>query len=406
VPNNGDIQIHFGGAELNKNFGKPGGVLGSAKSPEWGRVSFDKEEIWTEQRLLVVALHEVGHALGLQHSNNPASIMSPVETGQTDIDAESIDGLRKLYGWKTQIALADRATSDRPAMAVATSEGLTFSNSTLHMVWKGSRDDQRLFESRLENGVWTPQSHIPDRISSHSPAMTSMPLHDGTISTGLIMAWKGDGDDQGLYFSTNTVNGWVSQQKIPNVGSSHRPALANLGKIFMAWKGVEDDQGIFWSRLTSGEWEPQRKIPSVGTSDSPALVVFQLKLFMFWKGMEGDNRVFFSSLDANDTWAPQRVVTFPVSEAGSTTFRSIGTTHGPSATQHGNRILLAWKGVEERGIYFSLFDGNEFTGQIRVHGVGTTQGPGVCAFRDIATHMAWKGVEGDNVIYWSTLDGG
>src|SRR5262249_54544590 len=78
-------------------------------------------------------------------------------------------------------------------------------------------------------------------------------------------------------------------------------------------------------------------------------------------------------------------------------------SHGLSATQHGDRILLAWKGMEEDpGIYFSLFDGNEFTGQIRVGAVGTTQGPGVCRI-GTTTHMAWKGLEGDSVIYWSTL---
>ena len=84
-------------------------------------------------------------------------------------------------------------------------------------------------------------------------------------------------------------------------------------------------------------------------------------------------------------------------------FLNIGSTHGPSATQHGDRIMLAWKGVEgDSGLYFSVFDGNEFAGQIRVANAGTAEGPSICRFGSV-THMAWKGAQADNNIYWSTL---
>jgi hypothetical protein len=176
----------------------------------------------------------------------------------------------------------------------------------------------------------------------------------------------------------------------------------------MAWKGVRDDEGIYWSRRTNNGWEAQRRIAGVATSRSPALVFFANRLFLFWKGRGADNNVYFSSLDSNTStvWQPQRVVAFQISEAGSTVFRNIGTSHGISATLHGNRMLLAWKGVPgDAGIYFSLFDGNAFTGQIKVASVGTAAGPALGRIGAI-THMAWKGVENDNNIYWSTLQGG
>jgi Matrixin len=203
VASNGDIRASFGGSELNPKFGMPGGVQASAPYPERGRLRFDNAEIWTSQSLTTAALHELGHALGLSHSNKPTSLMNPFNLGAQTIDAESRDALRNLYGWRPQIALVDRATSDRPAMAVSTRLSFTVAVTNLHMVWKGSLTDPRIYESRLENNAWTPQTPIAGAVSSHSPAITSFQLHDGTPSTALIMAFKGPGDpaisDQGLY---------------------------------------------------------------------------------------------------------------------------------------------------------------------------------------------------------------
>ena len=126
---------------------------------------------------------------------------------------------------------------------------------------------------------------------------------------------------------------------------------------------------------------------------------------MFWKGVEGDDLVYWSSIDNQPgaIWQPQRVVSYVENETEGGVWRNIGNSNGPSATVRGNRILLAWKGIPgDSVIYFSLFDGNEFTGQINVAGVGTSQGPGVCTIGGI-THMLWKGVQGDNTIWWSTL---
>ncbi|KAK0395894.1 hypothetical protein QR680_001476 [Steinernema hermaphroditum] len=44
-------------------------------------------------------LHEIGHVLGMEHSQNPDSIMYPTFTSEKkDIDQEDVDNVRKLYG--------------------------------------------------------------------------------------------------------------------------------------------------------------------------------------------------------------------------------------------------------------------------------------------------------------------
>ena len=81
-------------------------------------------------------------------------------------------------------------------------------------------------------------------------------------------------------------------QRVPHIGSSHRPALAD-SSVTQAWKGARDDQGIYWSRLRATGLEAQQNVRGVGTSHSPALVLFQNSLFMFWKGIDGDSRVYY-----------------------------------------------------------------------------------------------------------------
>ena len=50
----------------------------------------------------------------------------------------------------------------------------------------------------------------------------------------------------------------------------------------------------------------------------------------------------------------------------------------------------------------SHFDGTDFGGQVRVAGIGTSVGPSVVQV-DGRILMAWKGIDGDNTIWWSRL---
>ncbi|XP_022133603.1 metalloendoproteinase 1-like [Momordica charantia] len=102
-----DIKISF--ERGNHGDGNPfdgrGGVLAHAFAPSDGRLHLDADESWTEGVVFnefdveTVALHELGHILGLGHSKIEAAIMWPfLDPGATKgLNADDIDGIHALY---------------------------------------------------------------------------------------------------------------------------------------------------------------------------------------------------------------------------------------------------------------------------------------------------------------------
>ena len=69
-----------------------------------GHMHFDEAEDWSLTGsggtfdLETVALHEIGHLLGLAHSADPNSIMYPTYAGvRRSLDQDDLDGIRRLY---------------------------------------------------------------------------------------------------------------------------------------------------------------------------------------------------------------------------------------------------------------------------------------------------------------------
>lgn len=97
-------------------FDGPGGVLAHAfypapPNPETiaGDLHFDDDEIWEIGNglgplafdLMWVAVHELGHSLGLAHSTNPSAVMYPYVSATTvyaGLNADDISGILSIYG--------------------------------------------------------------------------------------------------------------------------------------------------------------------------------------------------------------------------------------------------------------------------------------------------------------------
>jgi predicted Zn-dependent protease len=108
-PEDADIKISFGSRkhlDCPEIFDGPGGVLAHAYFPTkeigamGGDMHFDEDEKWELDYFYQVALHEMGHSLGLDHSDVEAAVMYGFFAHKNELHEDDIKRIQALYGAK------------------------------------------------------------------------------------------------------------------------------------------------------------------------------------------------------------------------------------------------------------------------------------------------------------------
>ncbi|KAK8717070.1 hypothetical protein V6N13_044351 [Hibiscus sabdariffa] len=104
---NADIKVSFESSDHGDGFpfDGPGGTLAHAFAPTNGRFHYDADEQWSvianpaAFHLETLALHEIGHLLGLGHSSIEGAIMYPTfSPGESKgLHGDDIQGIKALY---------------------------------------------------------------------------------------------------------------------------------------------------------------------------------------------------------------------------------------------------------------------------------------------------------------------
>jgi hypothetical protein len=277
---------------------------------------------------------------------------------------------------------------------------------TTLMTWKGIAGDQRIFYSVYDYATnsWSPGAPIEGANTNLSPSLVSLP-------NGALLVWKGVEGDQRMFYSVydRDSDSWSPVTNIEGANTNRIISLSSLpgdNNVLMTWKGVEGDQRIFYSVYDrdSDSWSPGAPIEGANTNLSPSLVGIAHipTVLMTWKGVEGDQRIFYSVYDyATNSWSPV------------TNIEGANTNHYPSLASMVTRVLMTWKGVEgDQRIFYSVYDyaTNSWSPGAPIEGANTSTDPSLTAMV-LSTDgsaaqilMTWKGIAGDQRIFYSVYD--
>ena len=280
-----------------------------------------------------------------------------------------VEGLNTLYddipGWSKGQTVPDAGTTDSPALAV-------FQNR-LYLAWKG-HSDQHVWWNSFDGGQrWAGQQQVPDVGTTSAPALA-------VFQDRLYLAWKGSSDQHIWLNSSPDGSQWKGQQQVPDVGTTDGPALTVFqNRLYLAWKGSSDQHVWLNSSSDGSQWAGQQQVPDVGTTDSPALAVFKDRLYLAWKG-SSDQHIWWNSSSDGSHWAGQQQVP------------NAGTTDNPALAVFKDKLYLVWKGSGDRHIWYADFDGsaNPWSGQARIAGFDTSNGPALAAGFPNKLFMIWK----------------
>jgi hypothetical protein len=167
------------------------------------------------------------------------------------------------YGkWDDQQVIDGRATSSGVNLVAG---------QRLHMAWRGAGDDQTIWYSSYGVGdpAWSDQAALEGKTTDTPSLALIMEKSEGIDR--ILLTWKG-ADDNYIWQSVGENGIWTPQFALPDVATSQGPVVVGNGTEYLwrVWRGAEEDTEIWWSTTNffdAKSWLPQK---TVGGSMYPA----------------------------------------------------------------------------------------------------------------------------------------
>lgn len=105
VADSTSVDLRIGYEPIDGPYGQGGEAQYMTRTHQMGvtekkaEIRIDSLDTWTHERIFAMVVHEIGHAIGLGHSTNSASIMLPIlSSSHTGLASMDIAGAQLLYG--------------------------------------------------------------------------------------------------------------------------------------------------------------------------------------------------------------------------------------------------------------------------------------------------------------------
>ena len=202
-----------------------------------------------------------------------------------------------------------------------------------------------------------------------------------------------------------------AQQNIAGKGISvynpSSPASVNFnGVVYLFYNGSGND-GIWYTTTTDGAaWSDIVKIASkigmsVAKNTSPAAVVFQGIIYLFYNGSGNDGTWYVTFNGTN--WSGPSSISGKIGGQGFLPLTSPSAVVLPGTAANDSTLYLFWNGAGYDGIFFSTFDGTNWTKQSTVGQISVAEStsPYATVFQGLV-YLFWNGSGNDGTWYSTT----